>query len=72
MRDEMPKPGLKPKSPAKPDTETRAAMRQALEGEDLSEWPDLDALRRAGSIEPRQDELTWPGRSSPRRAALRA
>ena len=30
-----------------PNAETRAAMRQALEGEDLTEWPDLDTLQRA-------------------------
>ena len=30
-----------------PNAETREAMRQAVEGEDLTEWPDLDALKRA-------------------------
>lgn len=30
-----------------PNAETREAMRQAFEGEGLTEWPDLDALRRA-------------------------
>ncbi len=30
-----------------PNLETREAMRQALEGEDLTEWPDLEALKRA-------------------------
>jgi DNA-damage-inducible protein J len=30
-----------------PNAETQRAMRQALEGENLTEWPDLDALRRA-------------------------
>ena len=29
-----------------PNAETRDAMRQALEREDLSEWPDLEALKR--------------------------
>lgn len=43
----MSKRELKPKSPAKPNAETRAAMRQALKGENLTEWPDLDTLKRA-------------------------
>ena len=30
-----------------PNAETRETMRQALEGEDLTEWPDLEALKRA-------------------------
>jgi DNA-damage-inducible protein J len=30
-----------------PNLETREAMRQALEGEDLAEWSDLKALKRA-------------------------
>ncbi len=30
-----------------PNLETREAMRQALEGEDLTEWSDLKALKRA-------------------------
>ncbi len=30
-----------------PNLETREAMRQALEGEDLTEWSDLEALERA-------------------------
>ncbi len=30
-----------------PNPETREAMRQALEGEDLIEWSDLDTLNRA-------------------------
>lgn len=30
-----------------PNAETQEAMRQALEGEDLTEWSDLDALKRA-------------------------
>ena len=30
-----------------PNSETREAMRQALEGEDLTEWSDLKALKRA-------------------------
>ncbi len=30
-----------------PNPETREAMRQALEGEDLIEWSDLDTLKRA-------------------------
>ena len=30
-----------------PNLETREAMRQALEGEDLTEWSDLKALERA-------------------------
>lgn len=29
-----------------PSAETQEAMLQALEGEDLTEWPDLDALKR--------------------------
>jgi DNA-damage-inducible protein J len=30
-----------------PNAETRDAMRQALEREDLSEWSDLEALKRS-------------------------
>jgi DNA-damage-inducible protein J len=30
-----------------PNAETREALRQAVAGEDLTEWPDLDALRAA-------------------------
>lgn len=30
-----------------PNSETEEAMRQALEGEDLAEWSDVDALKRA-------------------------
>ena len=30
-----------------PNLDTREAMRQALEGEDLAEWSDLKALKRA-------------------------
>ena len=30
-----------------PNAETQRAMRQALEGENLTEWPDLDTLKRA-------------------------
>ncbi len=30
-----------------PNAETRKAVRQALEGEDLGEWSDLDALKAA-------------------------
>lgn len=30
-----------------PNAETQEAMRQALEGQDLTEWPDVDALKRA-------------------------
>jgi DNA-damage-inducible protein J len=30
-----------------PNAETREAMRQAREGESLTEWSDLDALKRA-------------------------
>ncbi len=30
-----------------PNLKTREAMRQALEGEDLTEWSDLKALKRA-------------------------
>ncbi len=30
-----------------PNLETREAMRQALEGEDLAEWSDLKVLKRA-------------------------
>ncbi len=30
-----------------PNAETREAMRQTLEGEGLSEWSDLDALKAA-------------------------
>ena len=30
-----------------PNQETRNAMRQALDGEDLGEWSDLDALKAA-------------------------
>lgn len=30
-----------------PNAETREAMRQAREGEGLTEWSDLDALKRA-------------------------
>lgn len=30
-----------------PNAETREAMRRALEGEELTEWRDLDALKRA-------------------------
>ena len=30
-----------------PNAETQAAVRQAIEGETLTEWPDPDALKRA-------------------------
>jgi DNA-damage-inducible protein J len=30
-----------------PNAETREAMRHALEGEKLTEWPDLEALKRS-------------------------
>jgi DNA-damage-inducible protein J len=30
-----------------PNVETRDAMDEAVEGKDLSEWPDLEALKRA-------------------------
>ena len=30
-----------------PNAETQAAIRQAIEGEDLTEWTDPDALKRA-------------------------
>ena len=30
-----------------PNAETREAMRQALEGENLTEWSDLEALKRS-------------------------
>ena len=30
-----------------PNADTQAAVRQAIEGEDLAEWADLDALKRA-------------------------
>jgi DNA-damage-inducible protein J len=30
-----------------PNAETREAMRHALEGETLTEWPDLEALKRS-------------------------
>ena len=30
-----------------PNSETKEAMRQALEGEDLTEWSDVAALERA-------------------------
>ena len=30
-----------------PNVETRDAMDEALEGKGLSEWPDLEALKRA-------------------------
>jgi len=30
-----------------PNAETREAMREALEDEDLKEWSDLEALKRA-------------------------
>jgi DNA-damage-inducible protein J len=30
-----------------PNAETRKAMRQALEGENLTEWSDLEALKRS-------------------------
>jgi antitoxin component of RelBE/YafQ-DinJ toxin-antitoxin module len=30
-----------------PNAETEAAIDQAIEGKDLAEWADLDALKRA-------------------------
>ncbi len=30
-----------------PNAESREAMRQAIEGEDLTEWADLDAIKAA-------------------------
>ena len=30
-----------------PNAETREAMRQAIAGEDLTEWADLDAIKAA-------------------------
>ncbi len=30
-----------------PNAETREAMRQAIEGENLTEWADLDAIKAA-------------------------
>ncbi len=32
-----------------PNAESREAMRQAIEGEDLTEWADLDAIKAARS-----------------------
>lgn len=30
-----------------PNESTREAMREAIDGQDLTEWPDLDALKAA-------------------------